>query len=68
MKANKLFAVWDYRCKICMIKRQKMAGQVIGDLPSFRTEVKPAWTLDINMDLFGTYLIRHDCVKREPKI
>ena len=44
-----------------------MAGQVMGDLPSFRTEVKPAWT-SVNMDLFGPYLIRDDCVKRGPRI
>ena len=67
VKARKLGAEWDNKCKICLIKRQKMAGQVMGDLPSFRTEVKPAWT-SVNMDLFGPYLIRDDCVKRGPRI
>ena len=59
VKARKLGAEWDNKCKICLIKRQRMAGQVMGDLPSFRTEVKPAWT-SVNMDLFGPYLIRDD--------
>ena len=67
VKARKLAAEWDNRCKICLIKRQRMAGQVMGDLPSFRTEVKPAWT-SVNMDLFGPYRIRDDCVKRGPRI
>ena len=67
VKARKLAAEWDNRCKICLIKRQRMAGQVMGDLPSFRTEVKPAWTY-VNMDLFGPYRIRDDCVKRGPRI
>jgi hypothetical protein len=59
VKARKLGAEWDNKCKICLIKRQRMAGQAMGDLPSFRTEVKPAWT-SVNMDLFGPYLIRDD--------
>ena len=67
VKARKLGAEWDNKCKICLIKRQKKAGQVMGDLPSFRTEMKPAWT-SVNMDLFGPYLIRDDCVKRGPRI
>ena len=52
VKARKLAAEWDNKCKICLIKRQKIAGQVMGNLPSFRSEVKPAWT-SVNMDLFG---------------
>ena len=67
VKARKLAAEWDNKCKICLIKRQKLAGQVMGDLPSFRSEVKPAWT-SVNMDLFGPYIIRDDCVKRGPRI
>jgi hypothetical protein len=59
VKARKLGAEWDNKCKICLMKRQRMAGQVMGDLPSFRTEVKPAWT-SVNMDLFGPYQIRDD--------
>ena len=31
------------------------------------TSMKPAWT-SVNMDLFGPYLIRDDCVKRGPRI
>ena len=67
VKARKLAAEWDNKCKICLIKRKKMSRQVMGDLPSFRSEVKPAWT-SVNMDLFGPFLIRDDCVKRGPCI
>ena len=67
VKARKLAAEWDNKCKICLIKRQKLAGQVMGNLPSFRSEVKPAWT-SVNMDLFGPYRIRDDCVKKGPRI
>ena len=67
IKARKLATVWDVRCKICLIKRQKVASQVMGDLPVERTEIKPAWT-SVNMDLFGPFLIRDDCVKRGPRV
>ena len=67
VKARKLATIWDSRCKICKIKRQKVASQVMGDLPTERTEIKPAWT-SVNLDLFGPFLIRDDCVKRGPRV
>ena len=48
---------WDKKCKICLIKRNKVAKQVMGDIPSFRTEIQPPWS-SVNMDLFGPYFIR----------
>ena len=39
----------------------------MGELPPFRTEIKPAWT-SVNMDLFGPYLVRDDCVKKGPRV
>ena len=67
VKARKLASEWDNRCKLCLIKRQKTASQRMGDLPSSRTEIKPAWT-SVNLDLFGPFLIRDDCVKKGPRV
>ena len=67
VQARRLASHWDNRCKICKLKRRQMAGQQMGDLPSFRTEIRPPWT-SVNMDLFGPYLIRDDCVKKGPRI
>ena len=67
IKARKLASEWDNRCKICLEKRQKVSKQKMGDLPSCRTEIKPAWT-SVCMDLFGPYQIRDDCVKKGPRI
>ena len=66
VKARKLAAEWDNKCRICLEKRKKLAGQIMGDAPDFKTEVKPAWT-SVNMDLFGPFLIKDDCVKKGPK-
>ena len=66
IKARKLAAEWDNRCRICKIKRQKRAGQIMGELPEFRTEMRPAWT-SVNMDLFGPITIKDDCVKKGPR-
>ena len=67
VKARKLASEWDNRCKLCLIKRQKTASQQMGDLPSSRTVIKPAWT-SVNLDLFGPFLIRDDCVKKGPRV
>ena len=39
----------------------------MGELPSFRSNIMPAWYA-VNMDLFGPMTIRDDCVKKGPRI
>ena len=66
VKARKLAAEWDHKCRICLEKRKKIAGQIMGEAPDFKTEIKPAWS-SVNMDLFGPFLIKDDCVKKGPR-
>ena len=66
VKARKLAAEWDHRCRICLEKRKRIGGQIMGEAPDFKTEVKPAWS-SVNMDLFGPFLIKDDFVKKGPR-
>ena len=66
VKARKLVAEWDHRCRICLYKMRKLAGQIMGEAPDFKTEVKPA-SSSVNMDLFGPFLIKDDCVNKGPR-
>ena len=67
VKARKIASGIDARCKFCLVKRNKLASQQMGTLPSFRTEVSPSFSVTC-MDLFGPYEIRDDCVKKGPRI
>ena len=57
----------DQKCQICLERREKCSGQMMGELPAFRSEMVPPWSA-VNMDLFGPIVIRGDCVKRGPRI
>ena len=68
VEARKLVSQLDSKCKICLIRRQKLAGQVMGDLPeSCYNSIMPAWT-SVTMDLFGPLTIRDDCAKKGPRV
>ena len=67
VKARKLASSIDAKCRICLERRKKWSGQMMGELPSFRSNVMPAWSA-VNMDLFGPIMIRDDCVKKGPRI
>ena len=68
VSARKVASSIDGKCKICLIRRHKIAGQLMGELPECRSDpVHPAWSA-VNMDIFGPYLIRDDCVKKGPRV
>ena len=68
IKARKIASSIDGKCLICLERRKKTAGQVMGDLPWFRSSsILPAWSV-VNMDLFGPLVVRDDCVKKGPRI
>ena len=68
IKARKIAATLDGRCRICLERRHKCAGQVMGKLPLERSSLEyPAWSC-VNMDLFGPLTIRDDCVKKGPRV
>ena len=67
IKCRKIASVIDSRCKICKIKRKAVANQLMGDLPDYRTQMLPAFTV-VGCDLFGPILIKDDVVKRGPRV
>ena len=66
-RVRKLASEIDKRCKICLIKRNKVSSQLMGNLPEFRFEMASAFTA-VCMDLFGPIIIKDDCVKKGSKI
>ena len=66
-KVRKYASSLEKNCKICLLKRKKMASQLMGDLPDCRVEPSPAFQ-SVCMDLFGPLIIRDDCVKKGPRV
>ena len=67
IKIRKLVSGIDKKCKLCLIKRKKMAAQMMGELPEFRFRPSSAFSA-VCMDLFGPMIIRDDCVKKGPRV
>ena len=67
VRARRIASEIDHKCRICLERRQKVAGQVMGQLPEFKTDIQPAWS-SVNMDLFGPFFIKDDCVKKGPRV
>ena len=68
VNCRKIASSIDSTCRICLIGRKQRAAQVMGDLPPLRsTDLSPAWSA-VNMDLFGPFWIRDECVKRGPRV
>ena len=67
VKARKIASAIDTRCRTCLEKRNKLSSQQMGELPSYRSEMLPSFSVTC-MDLFGPYEIRDDCVKKGPRI
>ena len=64
VKARKIMAAIDSKCRICLERRHRCANQMMGKLPLERSNLEyPAW-LCLNMDLFGPITIKDDCVKK----
>ena len=66
VKVRKIASAIDSKCVDCKIKRKKFAGQVMGDLPSFRTEMLPPFAVT-GMDLLGPQEVKDDIIRRGPK-
>ena len=67
IKARKLAAEIDSRCNICKVKRMHYASQKMGDLPPYRSQMLPSFSV-VLMDLFGPMSIRDDVVKKGARI
>ena len=67
VKARKIASWIDARCRTCLEKRAKLTSQQMGELPSFRSEMLPSFSVTC-MDLFGPYEIRDDCIKKGPRV
>ena len=53
----------DRNCIFCKLKRRKFEGQIMGDLPDFRSVMSPPFSC-VLLDLFGPFLIKDDCIKK----
>ena len=63
---RKIAAKIDRNCKFCLILRQKVTYQLMGDLPEFRSKPSGAFE-SCNLDLFGPITIRDSIVRRGPR-
>ena len=63
IKCRKIASIIDSQCVDCKISRKNMVGQVMGDLPEFRVNLQPAFSV-VGCDLWGPIYIRDDVVKR----
>ena len=66
IKLRKIASSVDSHCRICIEKRKQFMEQQMGDLPQFRSEMLPSFTVTC-MDLFGPFEIKDDVVKKGPK-
>merc|ERR1711867_161241 len=67
LKLRNIVTEIDKKCKLCLLKRKKMAAQVMGNLPEVRSQPSAAFSA-VCMDLFGPMMIRDNCVKKGPRI
>ena len=64
VSCRKIASNIDSRCRICKVARKQRASQVMVNLSPLRSDdTAPAWSA-VNMDLFGPFYIRDECVKR----
>ena len=66
IKVRKIAASVDSKCRICKEKRKFYASQRMGDLPDYRSQMLPSFSV-VCMDLFGPQEIRDDVVKKGPR-
>ena len=64
---RKIAASIDRNCKFCLILRQKVSSQLMGDLPLYRSTPSGAFE-SCNLDLFGPILVKDSVVKRGPRV
>ena len=57
----------DKDCQFCLITRQKVSAQIMGDMPVFRSGISKPF-LSVNVDLFGPLTIKDSVVKRGARV
>ena len=57
----------DKNCRFCLIMRQKVSSQLMGDLPLYRSIPSKPF-LSVSMDLFGPIMIKDSVVKRGARV
>ena len=66
IKVRKIASKVESTCKDCKMLRARTESQIMGDLPSFRSEMSPAFSC-VAMDLFGPWEVKDDIIVRGPK-
>ena len=64
---RKIVSMIDKHCKFCLIIRQKVSSQFMGDLPLHRSVPSKPF-LSVSMDLFGPLMIKDSVVKRGSRV
>ena len=67
LKCRKIASSLDSKCVDCKLIRMKHAQQSMGDLPDYRTNIQPAFSV-VGLDLWGPIYIKDDVVRRGPRI
>ena len=63
---RKIVSTIDRHCKICLISRQKVARQMMGDMPEWISPLNGPFS-HVSMDQFGPIMIKDSVVKRGPR-
>ena len=63
IKSRKLAAKQQAKCLVCKMIQAWTESQIMGDLPTFRSEMSPAF-LCVAMDLFGPWEVKYNSIQR----
>ena len=64
---RRIVTTMDRNCRTCLITRQKVAGQLMGTLPEFRSQPRSPFSV-CTLDLFGPIMIRDAVVKKGARV
>ena len=67
IRCRKIASKIDFNCTHCKLQRKKLASQIMGELPEFRSNIQPAFSI-VGCDLWGPINIRDDVIKRGPRV
>ena len=66
-RLRRIVSAIDRKCRSCLISCRKVACQVMGNLPDFRTTPTSAFS-QVSVDLFGPILVKDSVIRRGPKV
>ena len=67
IRCRKMATTIDSKCIDCKLSRKNFMGQVMGELPEFRSKMQPAFST-VGCDLWGPIIIKDDVVKKGQRV